>query len=134
MLEYDADAVRLGAAIHDIGKVIHPEELSEPGHAHEKAGQQLLLQKGWPEAAARFAMTHADWNAPDSQLEDLLVALADKIWKGKRDGDLEQALTQLIHKCSGEQLWDVWLRLDDILSAIAEGSDECLVWQAEYDV
>jgi len=28
----------MGAALHDIGKVLHPEELSGPGNAHEIAG------------------------------------------------------------------------------------------------
>jgi len=30
-LLFDAEAVQVGAAIHDIGKAVHPRELSEPG-------------------------------------------------------------------------------------------------------
>jgi len=37
-LEYDRKVVLMGAALHDIGKVLHPEELSGPGNAHEIAG------------------------------------------------------------------------------------------------
>ena len=41
-LVYDRQAVLMGAATHDIGKIIHPEELTHPGHEHEKAGEALL--------------------------------------------------------------------------------------------
>ncbi|MDG4821079.1 phosphohydrolase [Asanoa sp. WMMD1127] len=41
-LIFDREAVHYGAATHDIGKVIHPEELSGPGSAHEPAGHALL--------------------------------------------------------------------------------------------
>jgi HD superfamily phosphodiesterase len=37
-LDFDADAVRFGAATHDIGKAKHPDELSGPGSAHEPDG------------------------------------------------------------------------------------------------
>ncbi len=43
-LVIDEPAVHLGAAIHDIGKVIHPDELIESGEAHEYA---------WAKAATR---------------------------------------------------------------------------------
>jgi hypothetical protein len=36
----DPDAVRFGAASHDIGKVLHPHELSGPGSLHEQAGSR----------------------------------------------------------------------------------------------
>nr|BFE68549.1 hypothetical protein GCM10020092_018500 [Actinoplanes digitatis] len=45
-LEFDTTAVLFGAATHDIGKVVHVEELSAPGHAHEEAGRDLLLRYG----------------------------------------------------------------------------------------
>src|SRR5688500_871196 len=44
--EFDRSAVLFGAATHDIGKVRHPEELEQPGHAHESAGYELLLSYG----------------------------------------------------------------------------------------
>ncbi len=37
-VEVDRVAVLFGAATHDIGKVVHPEELSGPGSAHEQDG------------------------------------------------------------------------------------------------
>ncbi|HEV8191355.1 MAG TPA: HDIG domain-containing protein [Ktedonobacterales bacterium] len=54
-LQYDREAVRLGAAIHDIGKVLVPRELTQPGHEHELVGEALLLQQGMPPYVARFA-------------------------------------------------------------------------------
>ncbi|MEZ0114050.1 hypothetical protein ABH920_008084 [Catenulispora sp. EB89] len=42
-LPVDAEAVLFGAATHDIGKALHPAELSGPGSEHEAAGRDLLL-------------------------------------------------------------------------------------------
>ena len=46
-LAADRTAVLFGAATHDIGKVRHIEELTGPGHAHEPAGQKILLRYGF---------------------------------------------------------------------------------------
>jgi hypothetical protein len=40
-LNFDQYGVRYGAASHDIGKVIHVEELTGPGSRHEAAGRAL---------------------------------------------------------------------------------------------
>jgi len=48
-LVIDQGAVHLAAAIHDIGKAVHPNELVGPRHDHETAGQDLLILHGWPE-------------------------------------------------------------------------------------
>jgi HD domain-containing protein len=91
-LDVDHDAVLFGAATHDIGKVIHIEELSGPGSRHEAAGQRLLLDAGVEPRLARFAGTHGTWWAEGVELEDLLVSTADKVWKGKRVTDLDQSV------------------------------------------
>ena len=129
---FDQQAVHLGAATHDIGKVIHPHELSEPGHAHEEAGRNLLLKHGWSEQSARFALTHGRKLEATDPLEDLLVATADNIWKGKRNAELEQSLTTHIAAVSAQEPWQVWLSLDDILSSLAEPAAERLRWQASH--
>jgi putative nucleotidyltransferase with HDIG domain len=59
-LSYDRTAVQLGAALHDIGKTVHPEELIQPGHAHEAAGEALLREHGFSAALARFARPRHD--------------------------------------------------------------------------
>jgi hypothetical protein len=103
-LTLNRGAVLFGAAIHDIGKTVHPEELRPPGRLHEAAGEQVLLAAGISPALARFCRTHGEWNA-ESPLEDLLVALADKVWKGRRDEPLEQALVDRIVLATGDLQW-----------------------------
>ncbi|MEV4149134.1 HD domain-containing protein [Amycolatopsis sp. NPDC049691] len=125
---FDAGAVLFGAATHDIGKVRHPEELSGPGSAHGPAGYALLLSHGVPEGLARFAGTHGSWSAPDATVEDLLVSLADKVWKGKRVPDLESRVAGLL---AGEP-WEAFLVLDDELSRIASEADARLAFQGAY--
>lgn len=125
---FDVDAVLFGAATHDIGKVRHPEELSGPGSAHEPAGYALLRSEGVPEGLARFARTHGSWDAPDVTLEDLLVTLADKVWKAKRIPALEERVAALL----GGPPWETFLALDDELERLAAGADQRLAFQASY--
>ena len=124
----DVPAVLFGAATHDIGKILHPEELSGPGSAHELAGYALLLSQGVEEGLARFARTHGSWDAADATTEDLLVTLADKVWKGKRLPELEQRVASRL----GGERWETFLALDDELERIASGADERLAFQAAY--
>jgi hypothetical protein len=78
MLEYDRELVLIGAATHDVGKVVYPNELTGPGTQHEETGPQLLLESGFQDTYARFARTHAQWDRePSVQLEDVFVAFAD---------------------------------------------------------
>ncbi len=129
-VRFDAESVLFGAAIHDIGKVLHPAELSGPGSAHEQDGYQLLLDSGVRADAARFARTHASWSAADAGIEDLLVSLADKIWKAKRVPDLEKLIVQHLATASGQQPWEVSMVLDEALDAIAAGADRRLACAA----
>src|SRR5258708_18008299 len=41
-LTYDRRAVRQGAALHDIGKIVHRAELTHPRHTHQLARPELL--------------------------------------------------------------------------------------------
>ena len=82
-LSIDSQAVLLGAALHDIGKVLHADELTGPGQHHEQDGPRLLIDRGIAPQVARFAQTHGSWRTDsDLEIEDLLVALADTCWKG----------------------------------------------------
>ena len=134
LVPFDRQAVLFGAAIHDLGKVEHPEELSGPGSAHEEAGYQLLLRFGVPEERARFAVTHAAWHAPGVQLEDLLVSLADKVWKGKRVTDLEELVVDRLADITGQPRWQAFLDLDDVLAGLAADADRRLAFPAEHPV
>ncbi|GHJ49894.1 phosphohydrolase [Catellatospora sp. TT07R-123] len=129
-LAYDRDAVLFGAATHDIGKAEHPAELAGPGHAHEQAGARLLRAHGISPELARFAAGHAHWDR-GSTTEDLLVTVADKVWKGKRVADLEQLLADRI-TAAGTDRWEAFLLLDTLLERLAAGADERLAWQGSY--
>ncbi|WP_189155956.1 HD domain-containing protein [Lentzea pudingi] len=130
----DQEAVLFGAATHDIGKVLHPNELSGPGSAHEPAGYALLLERGVSERLARFARTHASWTAPGISLEELLVSLADKVWKAKRVPELEQLVTERLAAAAGLESWEVFMALDDELDRIASDADARLAYQSSYPV
>ena len=116
---FDRRDVLAGAALHDAGKIVHPAEMSEAGSAHEPAGERLLLDHGIPVRLARFCVTHAAWDQPNLALEDLLVALADKLWKGKRIDDLERLVAEAITRATRREAWDVFSALDAICEAIA---------------
>ncbi|MGC4879120.1 HD domain-containing protein [Micromonospora sp. DT43] len=130
----DRAAVLFGAATHDIGKVRHPEELSGPGSAHEAAGYDLLLEQGVAAPLARFARTHASWHQDGIDVDDLLVSVADKVWKGKRVTDLEGLLVDHLADVTGRERWSVFLDLDDLLDRIAADADRRLAFQAIHPV
>ncbi|WP_346048527.1 HD domain-containing protein [Actinomadura chokoriensis] len=133
-LAVDAEAVLFGAATHDIGKALHPAELSGPGSEHERAGYALLRERGVEERLARFARTHASWEEPDIGLDDLLVSLADKVWKAKRVTGLEQRVVDVLAAASGAEKWQVFMDLDDVCGRLAAGADERLAFQSAYSV
>ena len=55
---------------------------------------------------------------------DLLVALADKLWKGKREDELEQRAAGAIERATGRPAWEVFDALDAICEAVAaDGTD-----------
>jgi hypothetical protein len=132
-LAFDADAVCFGAATHDIGKAKHVAELSGPGSLHEDDGRRLLEERGVEPALARFAATHAQWSA-QSPLEDLLVSLADAVWKGKRRGELEDLVVARIASAAGVETWRAFTELDDVLGAVAAGADARIEWQNRHPV
>ncbi len=132
-LEYDRAAVFIGAATHDIGKAIKPEELVAPGKEHEKIGVKLLREAGFPEDQARFAWTHGgEMREPNQTIEDLLVRIADTIWKGVRNENLENRLCTKLAEKTNEKPWEVLMKLDDIICAITEASEDRLRWQAQH--
>jgi hypothetical protein len=133
-LAFDRAAVLFGAATHDVGKVVHVEELSGPGSAHEAAGYTLLRARGYAESLARFARNHASWTRPEVTVEDLLVSLADKIWKAKRVPDLEDLVVGQLAAADGAETWQAFMSLDDILERLAAGADQRLAFQGSHPV
>ncbi len=122
----DADLVRVGIALHDVGKTLHPGELDGPGERHEADGERLLLERGVDPVTARVCRSHAQWASMECSLEELLVALADKLWKGVRARRLEEVVIDAIAARLGQTRWDVFVELDDGFEAIASGGDERL--------
>ncbi|MFG2784581.1 phosphohydrolase [Streptomyces prunicolor] len=133
-LAFDREAVLFGAATHDVGKTVYVSELSGPGAAHEEAGQALLLGHGVSPELARFAATHASWARSRVGLEDLLVSLADKIWKNKRVPELEDLVVARLAEATGRAVWEEFIALDEILARIGDGADERLAFQASFPV
>lgn len=109
--------VLIGSAIHDAGKIFFPNEISGSGNDHELAGEKHLLQLGIPLHIARFCRTHAHWQDANNTLEDLLVALADTLWKGCRNEELENdelenlVITKISSSVS-EDFWDIFMIAD----------------------
>jgi hypothetical protein len=134
-LNFDKESVLFGAATHDIGKATHRNELKGPGKLHEEFGRELLIRLGVPESRARFALTHGNClTAPDIRIEDMLVALADHTWKGKRCGELESVLAGAIAHQTGTPEWECFASLDEIAQRLSNGADERLAWMSQFPV
>ncbi|MFI1654887.1 HD domain-containing protein [Streptomyces sp. NPDC020472] len=133
-LAVDRGAVLFGAATHDVGKTVHPAELSGPGSAHEAAGRDLLLRHGFAPDLARFAATHASWDDPEVTIEDLLVSTADKVWKDKRVPNLEDRLVQALAAAAGHEPWEEYLALDDLLTRLGADAAHRLTFQAAFPI
>lgn len=131
-LSVPRDDVLFGAATHDIGKAVHWHELVGPGHEHERAGEQYLLDRGVAPHRARFAATHGSWDGGDVDLPDFVVSLADKAWKGARVPDLEDRLVQLVADRTGTEPWSVFSALDDLLTAISADADARVRAQGDF--
>ena len=120
----DVLVVELGAILHDVGKIRYPQELSEPGSLHEQAGEAILLEHEVQPAIARCCSSHGAWNLPEVSFEERTVALADKLWKGKREADLELSIIDEIAKKLSVLRWDIFERLDTAFEEIASGGAE----------
>jgi hypothetical protein len=122
----DAAFVHLGAVLHDAGKIRHPSELTGPGSAHEAAGQRMLLEHGVDADLARTCVSHARWADLPVSLDELVVALADKLWKGVRVADLEERVIDAAAHALGKTRWDVFVGLDDLFERVAAGGGQRL--------
>lgn len=125
-LQFDAQLIELGVAVHDAGKILHPQELVGPGSQHEAAGEALLLTHGVQPAVARCCVTHAAWQGAEVSLEERTVALADKLWKGKREASLELCVIDGVAARLGVGRSDIFEQLDAVFEAIAAGGTERL--------
>lgn len=122
--------VQVGAVLHDAGKILHPEELHASGDRHEAAGERLLRERGLPPEIARVCRSHAQWAALSPSFEELLVALADKLWKGVRHPELEDRVITEAAARRGVPKWDLFIALDGAFEAIAADGDARLARSA----
>lgn len=125
-VEIDEPLALTGMALHDVGKIAHPNELRESGNLHESAGQKLLLEQGVSEKIARFCISHAQYQEMSVSLEELLVALADKLWKGKREPELELRVIDEVAARLQKDRWAVFEQLDTGFEAVAASGDRRL--------
>jgi HD domain len=116
---HDADFVRIAVVLHDSGKILHPDELDGGGDKHEHAGEMLLRAQGVGSALARCCISHARWAQMQCSLEELVVALADTLWKGKRNAALEKRVIKVISERLGLSFWDLFIELDNSFESIA---------------
>lgn len=119
----DGESVIAGARLHDVGKSLVPAELHNPGTEHERLGHALLVEHGVPDNVARAAWVHGSWSDRAESLEDLLVALADKLWKGARHDELEQAVVETIAARCSLDTWDVYPWFIAACDDLAIGAD-----------
>ncbi|MFI2609084.1 HDIG domain-containing metalloprotein [Kitasatospora sp. NPDC018619] len=130
-LVFEREAVRYGAATHDIGRTVHVEERSAPGSRHEAAGYALLRARGVPERLAAFGRTHASRREPGVTTESLPVSLADKAWKNRRVRSLEDPVVERL-AAGGRERWEAFLAPDDLLTRIAEDAPGRLALQGAH--
>ena len=123
-LDCNYQQVSLGSAIHDAGKIIFPNEISSGGSNHELQGEKYLIAAGISPDLARFCRTHAHWNDLNNTLEDLLVALADTLWKGCREEELEHLAIAKIADLTKQDFWDIFIVADSLFEKISDrGTD-----------
>lgn len=112
--------------LHDAGKAIHTAELSGPGSEHEPTGEKVLLERGVPATLARVCRSHAQWATLETSLEELVVALADKLWKGARVPALEGRVIDAAATLARRDRWDLFVPLDAVFEEVAGGGEDRL--------
>jgi hypothetical protein len=125
-IPFQRQTIELGVAVHDAGKILFPQELDAAGSNHEPAGERLMLSNGVQPEIARCCVSHAEWQVGRVTFEELSIALADKLWKGKRVPELELRVIDLAAEKLGADRWDIFGRLDGTFEEIADGGADRL--------
>ena len=125
-IEFDGLFIQIGIIIHDAGKIIHSDELTGKGNLHEPAGEILLLENGVQAKVARCCLSHARYGEMDVSFEELIIALSDKLWKGKREPDLELRVIDAVANMLDQDRWDLFSELDTCFENIAAKGDDRL--------
>lgn len=88
-------------------------------HQHEQAGKNLMLEHGVQLAIAQSCVSPASWQAEGVSFEELTVALADKLWKGKCESELEMLVIDQATQRTQKDRWDLFTQLDTLFEEIA---------------
>jgi HD domain len=126
-VQFDERLIRLGVAFHDAGKILHPEELIDTGNKHEADGEALLIRHGVDPKLARCCRSHAQWKIMECSFEELCIALADTLWKGKRNSLLEELFIKILARLCDEDYWDLFVEMDNCFEIIASDGDSRLL-------
>jgi hypothetical protein len=129
---FNANFVRFGVAFQDAGKIIHTEELSKKGNFHEADGEKLLLDNGVDKNLARCCQSHGKWESIDCSFEEYLIALSDKLWKGKRENLLESIVIDKISELLNRDGWEIFVEMDSCFEKIASKGDSRLLRSKNY--
>jgi len=106
----DFEFVRIGVILHDIGKIKYKEEIySNEGNFHAIEGEKILLKIGISKKIARCCVSHNNYNNMKCSIEELLIALSDKLWKGKRDKELELKVIDELACLYEKTRWDIYI-------------------------
>ena len=62
------------------------------------------------------------------------MSLADKVWKDKRVPELEDLVVGRLSVASASPVWDEFLKLDEVLTAIGDLADDRLAYQMSFPV
>lgn len=84
----------------------------------------MLLANGVQPNVAKCCVSHAEWATDDVSFEERSVALADKLWTGKRETALELLVIDMAAARLGVGRWGIFERLDTAFEAIAAQGDE----------
>ena len=131
-IPFDSNFVRLGVVFHDAGKIVHANELSNKGDLHEIEGKKLLLENGVDEKLARCCQSHGKWQEMECSFEEYLIALSDKLWKGKRENLLENIIIDKVADLSHQDRWEVFVKMDSCFEKIASDGDKRLLRSQNY--
>ena len=75
---------------------------------------------------ARCCLSHGRWDEMDVSFDELLVALADNLWKGKRNEPLERRVVEGAASLRGGPFWDLFVPMDSLFESIAAGGEDRL--------
>jgi hypothetical protein len=85
-----------------------------------------LLSKNVDPKIARCCRSHGQWQQMECDFEELVVALADNLWKGKRNPELEQQIIAKVAQMCCQDDWTMFVCLDNKFEEIAAAGDRRL--------